>query len=249
MRLKEGAVPAPAEALLLAVGAAPQQQQPQSIVAVRWQQVVRWHPQGAQLRFQQAQATVALNALHDHQALAMLQHGWGWNPRQLPQGDFRQGDRKIQIAEQLPQVEQVEPRLALQQAVHLITDVVAQERDAVMQGQGLADGHRDVPGAAGTGQLQHLWGDRTAAAEGCNLIQFRIQGGDVGVRQPKPALLEGLTLKLQPLATAAGAGMVAGGPEDAVEPLVPMFQLLRPCRVGVGLPLQQRHRLDAGPLL
>ena len=64
--------------------------------------------------------------------------------------------------------------LACQQGLHFVTDVVAQEGHAVMQSQGLADGHGDVAATTGPGQAQHLRCDRSDGAEGGNLIDFGI---------------------------------------------------------------------------
>ena len=63
MRLEEGAIPAPAEALFLAVRPSPQQQHAQALVVVA--EIGCWNAERTQLGFQQAQGLIRLDSLND----------------------------------------------------------------------------------------------------------------------------------------------------------------------------------------
>ena len=179
----------------------------------------------------------------------MHQHSRGRDACELSEGNFGEGHRQIQAAEQLTDVEQIQTGLALQQALHLVTDVVAQERHAVVQSQGLADGDGDVAATTGPGKAQHLRCDWSDGAEGADLLDFGIQGCHVGVRQPNPTGLERLPLKLMPVTTGARTWCVLHGPHHIADPVFPLFKLLAARMIGVGQLMEQGDSFNAGCLL
>ena len=85
------------------------------------------------------------------------EHRRAGNAAELLDRQLHHRNRKVQAAEQLANVDQIELALTLQQGINLIKQVVAVGRNAVERCEALADGERNVPRAIGPLEAQETF--------------------------------------------------------------------------------------------
>lgn len=263
-----GAVPAPTEAALLAAGAAAEQQKLQPF-GVRFKQTFGGHEQRAEFGLQQPQPPIGFHTFEHGEMALVLQHGWRWHAGQLAQGDLRERGGEIEAADQLADVEQIEPGLPLQHRVDLIEQGIAVEGHTHVQRDGLADGQGNVSRAAGPGQLEHLGGDRGGPGlfrGGCGQsAHFRFHQGLLtlllGIRQPDQPLLAGIGWcgcapggAIGPVPLSGALQICLGGvnihqPTQPGQQLFPLLQLLVALLIGVAELLDQMDGFNGRGLL
>ena len=153
MGAQEGAVPGPTKALLFAVGPAAQQQDRQTVVLLRLDHI-GVQREWSEFRVEQAQLAVLCNSLQQGDVTLVDEHRRAGNSAELLDRQLHHRNRKVQAAEQLANVDQIELALTLQQGINFIEQVVAVARNAVEGCEALADGERNVPRATGPLETQ-----------------------------------------------------------------------------------------------
>ncbi len=124
--LQVGAIPGPAEALLLGVALALQQQQ-LHLIALVGDQLGERHLQGTHLGFEHAGGAVGVDAIDQAEAAVLLHHRRHGNPRQAIEGDAAEQHLEAEAIEDLAEVYQVELILPLQHRIDLVEHRVAVE--------------------------------------------------------------------------------------------------------------------------
>ena len=97
---------------------------------------------------------VWIDAVEKSDAVVVFQNRWGGDTMQLLSGNFSQGHRKIQAAEQLPDLVKIQPWLSLQKRLDLFANPVAIERHSEVLGQRFTDRHWDVPLTTGSERVR-----------------------------------------------------------------------------------------------